>query len=296
MKVFTKILSEVVAQTGISEEKQGFQKNRSTTDAIFILRQIAEKAIEFNKIAFVCFVDLEKAFDNGRLTDVLKILRQRNMDPNISAIIRKLNTDNACYIKAIGDLTKQGDMTLILFNVILDEIISEEKTTGRGYRIGNREIKLVAYADDVLISEDEDNLQRIMYKFETITKKFNLNISVQKTKLLTISKEPRLCKLAVNELRVKQRNKGTNKKSSNGINCKTRIYKTCARQIMSYAIETRAETAATKRLLRNTEMRTLRTITGKTLFDHQSNDDIRRKWNMQDIVRWARQRRRVLAR
>ncbi|KAI4503556.1 hypothetical protein M0802_000959 [Mischocyttarus mexicanus] len=59
------------------------------------------------------------------------------------------------------------------------------------------------------------------------------------------------------------------------INCKTCIYKTCVRSIMTYAIETRVETTAIKRL---------RTITGKTLFDHQCNDDIRRECNIQDIV------------
>jgi len=31
------------------EEQQGFRKNRSTTDAIFIIRQIVEKSIEYEK-------------------------------------------------------------------------------------------------------------------------------------------------------------------------------------------------------------------------------------------------------
>ncbi|KAI4501059.1 hypothetical protein M0802_003862 [Mischocyttarus mexicanus] len=75
-------------------------------------------------------------------------------------------------------------------------------------------------------------------------------------------------------------------------NCKSRIYKTCVRPIMSYAIETGAETAATKRLLRSTEMKTLRTISGKTLLDRHRNEDIRKECNVQDIVRWARQKRR----
>jgi len=39
---------------------------------------------------------------------------------------------------------------------------------------------------------------------------------------------------------------------------KVRIYKSYVRPDMTYAIETRAENAATKRLLRTTEMRTLR--------------------------------------
>lgn len=50
-KLLTKILAKEIAQTGINEEQQGFRQNRSTVDAIFILRQISEKAIEFDKTA-----------------------------------------------------------------------------------------------------------------------------------------------------------------------------------------------------------------------------------------------------
>jgi hypothetical protein len=35
-------------------------------DAIFIPHQIAEKAIEFNKVTFMCFVDLAQAFNRMR--------------------------------------------------------------------------------------------------------------------------------------------------------------------------------------------------------------------------------------
>ncbi|KAI4503103.1 hypothetical protein M0802_002147 [Mischocyttarus mexicanus] len=54
----------------------------------------------------------------------------------------------------------------------MDEIINEVKTTGKGYRMRNRESKLIAYDDNVvLISENEDNLQRIVYRFETTANK-----------------------------------------------------------------------------------------------------------------------------
>mgnify|MGYP006948248671 FL=1 len=71
-----------------------------------------------------------------------------------------------------------------------------------------------------------------------------------------------------------------------------RLYKTCVRPVMTYAIETRAETAATKKLLRTTEMKTLRSIAGYTLRDRKRNELIREQCNIQDIVRWSRQRRR----
>lgn len=94
---------------------------------------------------------------------------------------------------------RQGDsLSPILFNLIMDELISEVKRTGKGYRLGGKEIKIICYADDaVLISEDEDNLQRMLFKFENIASKYNMEISVAKSKSLTISKEPRRCKLAI---------------------------------------------------------------------------------------------------
>lgn len=61
----------------------------------------------------------------------------------------------------------------------MDEIIKKVKTVGRGYRMGEQEIKILCYADDaVIISEDEDNLQRMLFMFETTAKEFNMIISV----------------------------------------------------------------------------------------------------------------------
>ena len=73
---------------------------------------------------------------------------------------------------------------------------------------------------------------------------------------------------------------------------KVRIYKTCVRPIMTYAIETRADSVRTKSLLRTSEMKVLRNISGKTLRDRVRNTEIRRICEVEDIVRWGRQRRR----
>jgi len=80
----------------------------------------------------------------------------------------------------------------------MDEIIKETKSAGRGYKLGNTELKMVCYADDaVVISEDKDNLQRLLHQFELTAKRYNMSISVPKTQTLVIAKEPRRCKLAV---------------------------------------------------------------------------------------------------
>lgn len=60
MKLFSRILANIIMEkTPISEEQQGFRINWFTIDAIFITRQI-KKFIEFDKLAFMYFVDLTK--------------------------------------------------------------------------------------------------------------------------------------------------------------------------------------------------------------------------------------------
>lgn len=74
-------------------------------DAI-ILRQIAEKSIEFNKPIFMCFVDLQQAFDKVMLRDVLQLLRARGVNGNIIYTIKELNTQNTTIIRTGSMTTK----------------------------------------------------------------------------------------------------------------------------------------------------------------------------------------------
>jgi len=61
---------------------------------------------------------------------------------------------------------------------------------------------------------------------------------------------------------------------------------------MTYGMETRGETNKTKRMLRVAEMKTFRTIMGKTRINRIRNTDIREQCGVQHIIRWGRQRKR----
>ncbi|XP_056641560.1 uncharacterized protein LOC130448295 [Diorhabda sublineata] len=186
-----------------------------------------------------------------------------------------------------------------------------------GYKIGNRNITILCSADDaVLISNSEDNLQRMLHIFNKTAKEYNMEITTEKTDCLTVSKEPLRCKLEIGGTIIKQvissRYLGVDVTSHRdiyqetiyqvrdivwrnkhiGIETKTRIYKTCIRPILTYALETRADTKKTKQTLRTTEMKTLRCIIGKTRRDYVRNEDIRQQCIIQEIVRWGRERRR----
>ena len=64
MGYYNRVLDgKIRACTEIAEHQFGFQRGKSTTDAIFILRQIIEKRMEGNERVYCAFVDLEKAYD-----------------------------------------------------------------------------------------------------------------------------------------------------------------------------------------------------------------------------------------
>src|ERR1700755_485904 len=60
-KVLVRRMKELTSE-GMGEELRGFREGRGCVDQIFTLRLIAEKLREKNKMGYVCFLDLEKAY------------------------------------------------------------------------------------------------------------------------------------------------------------------------------------------------------------------------------------------
>ena len=64
MKVLKRIANDLVRQVvSIHDSKFGFIPGRSTTDAIFVIRQLQEKYLAANKRLYMAFVYQEKASD-----------------------------------------------------------------------------------------------------------------------------------------------------------------------------------------------------------------------------------------
>lgn len=334
-----KLLSKIILnklRIEISEEQQGFRINRSTTDATFIIRQIVEKAIEFNRPAFLCFVDLKKAFDRVKLNDVISMLIEREVPTKLIKIIEDMYVNTTTRIQTGNTFSevikcnsgiRQGDsLSPALFNLVMDKIISRVRNL-TGYRMGNKNLTILCYADDaVLIADTEDNLQKLLHNFNITAKQYNMIVSTEKTKCMVISKEPVRCKLEVEGKIIQQvmsfkylgidissdRNtykevqhqsiKGaqvsgflrdtTWKNKYMNVDSKIKIYKTMIRPIMTYGAETRAETSRTKQLLRTVEMNTLRAIIGKTRLDRIRNSDVRQQCDIIDVTKFIKKRRR----
>ena len=64
MKIVEKVLERRMRRMVKVDEMQfGFMPGKGTTDAVFILRRLQEEYLDKEKKLYMCFVDLEKAFD-----------------------------------------------------------------------------------------------------------------------------------------------------------------------------------------------------------------------------------------
>jgi hypothetical protein len=85
-KIYTRILDnrlrEQVEDT-LEDSQYGFRKNRSMQDAIFVIRQLTDKTINFDKEMHLRFIDLEKAFDRINRSEVFGLLRKRKINKEL---------------------------------------------------------------------------------------------------------------------------------------------------------------------------------------------------------------------
>ena len=78
-------LEEIVVVSGPIDVQAGFRKGRGTRDQIANIRWIIEKAREFQKNNYICFIDYAKAFDcvnHNKLWEILKEMEYQTTFPD----------------------------------------------------------------------------------------------------------------------------------------------------------------------------------------------------------------------
>ena len=92
-KVMLKIL-QVRFQQYLNHElpdvQVGFRKGRGTRDQIANIRWMTEKAREFQKNIYFCFIDYAKAFDYVHHNKLWKILKEKGIPDHLTCLLRNL--------------------------------------------------------------------------------------------------------------------------------------------------------------------------------------------------------------
>ena len=94
MKVLELVVEELIRQrVEIDEMQCGFMSGRGTTDAIFIVRQLQEKHLASNKLLYMAFVDLEKAFDRVSRDVIWWAMRKLGINEWLVRLVQSMYKD-----------------------------------------------------------------------------------------------------------------------------------------------------------------------------------------------------------
>ena len=74
----------------LSDIRARFRKGRGIRDQIANIRWIMEKASEFQKIIYFCFIDYAKAFDCLDPNKLWKILKEMGIADHLTCLLRNL--------------------------------------------------------------------------------------------------------------------------------------------------------------------------------------------------------------
>ena len=155
----------------------GFRKGRGTRDQIANIRWIIEKAREFQKNIYFCFLDYAKAFDCVDHNKLWKILKEIGIPDRLTCLLRNLYAGQEATVRTRHGTTdlfqiqtgvRQGCiLSACLHNLYAEYIMRNaglEKAQA-GIKIARRNINNLRYADDpILKAESEEELKHLLMK------------------------------------------------------------------------------------------------------------------------------------
>ncbi|XP_011684741.1 PREDICTED: uncharacterized protein LOC105448076 [Wasmannia auropunctata] len=199
-----KLEVEVAIKELLPKGQAGFRAGRSTLDNIFVLLHLMQRERRKggkNEKVYMMFADLKAAFDNVDRNKLWKELRGRGIEEDLVKRIEKIYEETEVVVRTKQGFTKafktkkgvrQGCiLSPLLFNLYTARIEKEmKKRRISGVKIGNCRIWSLTYADDVVIlANNREAMQDMMGTIKKFVKERNLDLSVNKTKMLVFNRK-----------------------------------------------------------------------------------------------------------
>ena len=162
----------------LPDVQAGFRKGRGTRDQIANIHWIIEKAREFQKNIYFCFIDHAKAFE-------WKILKEMGIPDHLTCLLRNLYAGQETAVRTghgstdwfqIGKGVYQGCiLSPCLFNLYAEYIMRNAglEEAQAEIKISRRNINNLRYADDttLIMAESEEELKNLLMKVKLESEK-----------------------------------------------------------------------------------------------------------------------------
>lgn len=204
LKTFLKVIHKRIynrCENLISRNQFGFVNAMGTREALFAVQVLVQRCRDVNLDVYCCLIDYAKAFDRVQHGKMMEILKKTGIDTNDLNIISSLYWGQSATIRVDGETTeavkimrgvRQGCvLSPLLFNIYSEQIFKEalDDEEEEGISINGKKLSNIRYADDTIVFADSPQaLQQLINKIARVSKEYGLDINIQKTKIMVISK------------------------------------------------------------------------------------------------------------
>ena len=176
LKILQARLQQYVNQE-LPDVQAGFRKGKGTRDQIANIHWIIEKAREFQKNIYFCFIDYAKAFDCVDHNKLWKILKEIGIPDHLTCLLRNLYAGQEETFRTgngttdwlqIGKGVHQGCiLSPCLFNFYAEDIMRNTRLdeSQAGIKTAKRNVNNLTYAaDTILMAESEEVLKSLLMR------------------------------------------------------------------------------------------------------------------------------------
>ena len=165
----------------LPDAQAGFRKGRGTRDQIANIHWIIEKASEFQKNIYFCFIDYATAFDCVDHSKLCKILQEMGISDHLTCLLRNLYAGQEATVSTghgtidwfqIQKGVCQGCiLSPCLFNLYAEYIMQNAGLDEgqAGIKIAGRNMNNLRYADNTtLMTESKEELKSLLMKVKKL--------------------------------------------------------------------------------------------------------------------------------
>ena len=194
-KIYSKVLANrlsdwCICNNILAPEQFGFRPDHQTTDAIFILQTLIERAVSKNEKLLSCFIDFTKAFDSIPHQRLWFKLGSLGIHGNFLQTLQSMYSEASASVFWNNSVSeefscnsgvRQGcGLSPILFSLYINSILNDI-CVDEGIPLYKCIIRGILYADDVVIfAKNHAQLQQIMFNLESFSFINDLAINTSK--------------------------------------------------------------------------------------------------------------------
>ena len=197
-----------IIESQIQDTLCGFRPGRGTTNQLFTLSQVFEKAWEFAKQIYTAFIDLDNAYDQVPRDLLWSVLKEFEISGCLLAAIRSLSDDCKSHVRINGSKSgsfqvrvgfRQGCVLTPLLFIIFMDTISRRTTTPDCVKIGNARVESLLFADDVArLASSSAGFRRALDQFAIECTLAGMQINIKKTEVMVLSRQNEQCDVNIN--------------------------------------------------------------------------------------------------